>query len=77
MADRRSVRSRSIAGATYDLNRPENWTVEKFREELRKNNVSFCQCDKECALEEGKDLTLSRSRVEHVEDRPVVSLGLE
>uniref|UniRef100_K1QF26 Uncharacterized protein n=1 Tax=Magallana gigas TaxID=29159 RepID=K1QF26_MAGGI len=71
MADRRSARARSGAGAPYDLNRPENWTVEKLREELRKNNVSFRQSDKKSVLlKKVKDLTLSRSRVEH-EDRPV------
>uniref|UniRef100_A0A8W8LYM3 SAP domain-containing protein n=1 Tax=Magallana gigas TaxID=29159 RepID=A0A8W8LYM3_MAGGI len=67
-----------IESAPYDLNRPENWTVEKLREELRKNNVTFRQSNKKSVLlKKVKDLTLSRSRVEHVEDRPVVSLGLE
>lgn len=78
MADHRSARARSSACAPYDLNGPENWTVEKLREELRKNNVTFRQSDKKIVLlKKVKDLTLSRSRVEHVEDRPVVSLGLE
>lgn len=71
MADRRSARARSSAGAPYDLNRPENWTVEKLREELRKNNVSFRQSDKNSVLlKKVKDLTSSRSRVDH-EERPV------
>lgn len=59
MAVRHSARVRSTyltsAGASYDLNRPENWTVEKLREELKRNNVTFRQSDnKECVFEEGE-----------------------
>lgn len=60
MAVRRSsqVRSTYITSAShapYDLNRPVNWTVEKLRGELRRNNVTFHQSDnKECVFEEGE-----------------------
>lgn len=69
MADRRSARARSTnvtsAGAPYELNRPENWTVEKLREELRRNNVTFRHSDKKSVLlKKVKDLiTIESSTV--------------
>lgn len=59
MAVRRSSQVRSTyitsASAPYDLNRPENWTVEKLRGELRRNNVTFRRSDNnECFFKDGE-----------------------